>query len=93
MYPLIDLREHRFNEPNMAKRSNLSASDACAQWGEVIAVAKKHKLQFGSPAVNHCNGQGNRTKGCFQDTFEWFDDFVSAAPYIHTPLTVQTLGC
>jgi len=87
-----------FNEPNMALQSNLTANEACALWSIVMKAAQKHSLKLGSPAVNHC-GQtalGNRTKGCFVETFDWFDQFF-ALPGCGTDtvdfITTHMYGC
>lgn len=59
----------------MALQSNLSAKEACVIWEPLVQAARTHRLRLGSPAVNYCQGAGNRTKGCFQDAISWFDEF------------------
>jgi len=62
-----------FNEPNLHGQANLTPAQACAKWGMVLDAAKKHRLQVGSPAANHCHPN----KNCFQTPTDWFDGFFA----------------
>jgi hypothetical protein len=68
-----------FNEPNLHRQSNMSASDACVGWPTLVAASKRHGLRLGSPAANFCKvrGDGSQDSSCFQTPFDWFDDFFA----------------
>jgi hypothetical protein len=72
-----------FNEPNLYTQANLTGSAACQLWGPVVSAAKRHGLQVGSPAANHCQPStkkpqpGVQGHACWSTPEDWFDSFFS----------------
>jgi len=54
-----------FNEPDLASQSDMTVSEALAQWSQLQAMADDKGLRLGSPAVSHYSRQ-------------WIKDFMAA---------------
>jgi hypothetical protein len=70
-----------FNEPNFKAQSNLTPTQAAADWPSVEALAKPLGIPLVSPAVNFC-GSSTNTSGCSDpsvtDPYGWLKDFFAA---------------
>jgi hypothetical protein len=69
-----------FNEPNFEAQSDLTASQASADWPQVEALAKAVGARIVSPAVNYC-GSASDTSGCSDpsvtDPYTYLKDFFA----------------
>ncbi len=72
-----------FNEPNFTAQSNLTPTQAAADWPKVEALAKAAGVPIVSPAVNYC-GSPSDSSGCSDpavtDPYTWLTDFMDACP-------------
>jgi hypothetical protein len=72
-----------FNEPNFKAQSNLTPTQAAADWPQVEALAKAAGVPIVSPAVNYC-GSPSDSSGCsdpaLTDPYTWLTDFMAACP-------------
>jgi hypothetical protein len=72
-----------FNEPNFKAQSNLTPSQAAADWPTVESHAKAVGASIVSPGVNFC-GSASNPSGCSDpsvtDPYTYLKDFLAACP-------------
>ncbi len=72
-----------FNEPNFTAQSNLTPTQAAADWPQVEKLARAAGIPIVSPAVNYC-GSPSDSSGCSDravtDPYTWLQDFLAACP-------------
>lgn len=64
-----------FNEPNFSSQSDLTPTQAAADWPSVEAIAATQGLPIVSPAVNFCGGCSDPA---ITDPYTWLKDFFTA---------------
>jgi hypothetical protein len=64
-----------FNEPNFTTQSDLTPTQAAADWPEVEAIAASQNLPIVSPAVNFCSPCSDPS---VTDPYTWLKDFFAA---------------
>jgi|HubBroStandDraft_2_1064218.scaffolds.fasta_scaffold06909_1 hypothetical protein len=64
-----------FNEPNFSSQSDLTPTQAAADWPSVEAIAATQNLPIVSPAVNFCGGCSDPS---ITDPYTWLKDFFAA---------------
>ncbi|MDP4238574.1 MAG: glycosyl hydrolase [Bacteroidota bacterium] len=63
-----------FNEPNFKAQSNLTPTQAAAEWPDLEKIADQFGLTIVGPALNYS------PDAPYQDPIKWYDEFFQACP-------------